>query len=461
MTTTPRSLAHITLGPVLLHGNSVVVRPPRIADYPHWRRIRLRDRHYIEPFWYSSTLDWAARHCGTHWVRECLTSRAEARTGRRLASVIEVDGRFAGQVELGSIDAAAASAELGIWVDAEVARHGIGGMAAAMLMDYGVEHLGLQRITAPISPANVAAARGAAGLGFRREALMGRYFDVGGARRDHELWGLTKADVPPGGFVRHWIDRYDAHPTSPPPTAAGEATDAPLPRSTVLAATSRHYAGRVLHLLDPLRTPRRVRLADPARQEVVIRNRRVTDWGRWRAARLRSRAVLDPDAAAPARTWARGHTWFRWLREFLYARPGLRSTRGLVLAIEVKGDYAGEARLFDLDMFDRNARMFVWTDPAHGDDIRTAATRLLLTHAFGPLGLCRVSTAVEPDDARSAEIAARVGMSLEGRMRGYVGATGRRGDHDLWAVTMGTAADAQPQTPAPSIRRPLGPADPQ
>ncbi|MFI6047919.1 GNAT family N-acetyltransferase [Nocardia sp. NPDC051321] len=452
MSTSPTSLARISLGPVSLHGNAVVLRQARIADYPHWRRIRLRDRRYIEPFWYSSTLDWAARHCGTHWVRECLTSRAEARAGRRLATVIEVDGRFAGQVELGSIDTATGAAELGIWVDTEVARHGIGGMAAALLMDYGLEQIGLERITAPISPENIAAAHGAAELGFRREALMGRYFDVGGARRDHELWAVTRADVPPNGFVGSWLDRYDTR--APQPPATEDATEGSFPRIAVLVAAARFYAGRVLHLLDPLRSARPIRLVDPERQDVVLRSRRLSDWRRWRAARLSSRAALAPDSLIADDAWARQHGRLRWLRQFLGARPGLRAASGLVLAIEVDGGYAGEARLFDLDMFDRNARMFVWTDPSHGDDVRTVATRLLLTHAFGPLGLCRVSTAVEPGDGRSADVAARVGMTREGRMRCYVGATGHRGDHDLWAVTTGPVVETDGEASAPSAIRP-------
>ncbi|PXX58359.1 ribosomal-protein-alanine N-acetyltransferase [Nocardia tenerifensis] len=453
--TSPKSLARVTIGPVSLHGNAIVLRPPRIADYPHWRRIRLRDRHFIEPFWYSSTLDWAARHCGAQWVRECLTSRDEARAGLRLSTVIEVDGRFAGQVELGSIDTATASAELGIWVDAEVARHGIGGMAAALLMDYCLEQLGLERITAPISPENVAAAHGAAELGFRREAMMSRYFDVGGARRDHELWAVTRADVPANGFAGHWLDRHDTHARRPPP-AGEDATDASFPKCAVFGAAARYYAGRILHLLDPLRAARPVRLADPERRDLVVRSRRLSDWGRWRAARLRGRAELDPDPAGTEQDWARRHSRLRWFSEYLCARPGLRSACGLVLAIEVDGRYAGEARLFDLDMFDRNARMFVWTEPGHGDDVRAAATRLLLEHAFGSLGLCRISTAVEPEDGRSAEVAAAVGMIREGRMRGYVGATGHRADHDLWAVTR-CASDTE--SSAPSARRSSGPTE--
>ncbi|WP_084654265.1 GNAT family N-acetyltransferase [Nocardia altamirensis] len=447
MTTRPNSLVRIELGPVSLRGRSVVLRPPHYADYHHWRRIRLRDQRFIEPFWYSSTLDWTARHSGTHWVRECLTGRAEARAGRRLATVIEVDGRFAGQVELGSIDRAAGAAELGIWIDAELARHGIGGMAAALLLDFGFDRIGLSRITAPISPDNVAAARGAAEIGFRREALMGRYFDVGGGRRDHDLWALTTADRPQAGFVRFWLDRYDTADPGAAPAPPDEATGASLSTLTLLLATARYYTGRLIHLFDPLRRPRSVRLADPDHPTVVLRTRRFGDWRRWRVARVGAHAALAPEADAA--TWARQHSFPQWVRQFLCSRPGLRSAGGLVLVIEVAGVYSGEAKLFDLDMFDRNARMLVWTDPTHPDLLRTTATRLLLTHAFGPLGLRRVATAISPDDQRSAEIATHAGMVCEGRMRAYLAPTGHRTDHDLWAITTPAPPEQSADSPTP------------
>ncbi|QIS03621.1 GNAT family N-acetyltransferase [Nocardia brasiliensis] len=453
--TRPKSLARSRLGPVPLRAGTVVLRPPRLADYPLWRHIRLRDRRHIEPFWYSSALDWDARHSAAHWVRECLMIRAEARAGRRLATVIEVDGRFAGQIELGTIDPATGTAEMGIWVDATVARHGIGGLAAAMLLDHGFTRLGLRRVTAPISPANLAAAHGAAGVGFRREALMGRYFDVGGARRDHELWAVTVADRPPDGFAGHWLARHDR----PDAAALPEPVDpVPLavPKLAMVLAGARFYAGRAVHLFDPLGTPPPIRLADPDHPEVVIRTRRPTDWRGWRAARARGRTVLDPDAASAEPAWAAQHTWSRWLREYLRTRAGLRAPGGLVLAVEVDGVYAGEARLFDRDMFDRNARMFVWVDPAHPAHVRVAATRALLTLAFGPLGLCRVATTIAPGDRAAAEIAARVGMAHEGRLRCSVDATGRRADHDLWAITTPTPPERAPESPTPTEPSPRG-----
>jgi ribosomal-protein-alanine N-acetyltransferase len=115
----------------------------------------------------------------------------------------------------------------------------------------------------------------------------------------------------------------------------------------------------------------------------------------------------------------------------------LRSAGGLVLVLEVHGAYAGECRLFELDMFDRNARMFVWADPARADiGVRTAATRTVLNYAFGPLGLYRVATEIDAADTESAAVAADAGLLEEGLMRNYPGHTGYRADHVLWALTI-------------------------
>ncbi|MFI9508319.1 GNAT family N-acetyltransferase [Nocardia sp. NPDC052566] len=489
MRTRRPSLATVRLGPVELAGRSVLLRPPELADFAAWRQIRLRDRAYIEPYWYSSPLDWAARHTGKLWVRECSMIRADARAGRRLSLAIEVDGAFAGQIELGSLDKPVGSAEMGIWVDARVARHGIGALAVAMLLDYGFGSAGLRRITAPISPENIGATRGAEVVGFRHEALMARYFDSGGARRDHDLWAVIRADVPPEGFTPKWlehcavvskpvaaqpvtadagvaVDQRGAPRALDPAEGAKSATDAEpsvavlapeaparalpdelparahtLSPLTVLTARARYRAGRARHALDPLLPTAPIRLVDHGPPMVVVRDRTRADRTAWRAAKLHHRELTpDADRNAAKRRYGRR----RWLRESLCARAGLRSPSGLVLAIEVDGAFRGECRLFDLDMFDHNAELHAWTDAETDDLVRMTALRLLLDHAFTRLGLQRVSMAVAVDDAATSGVAARLGMTREGTMRDHVGPTGRRADHELWAITLESNQRSRP-----------------
>ncbi|RDI67746.1 GNAT family N-acetyltransferase [Nocardia pseudobrasiliensis] len=417
-------MSRARLGPARLHGSAVVIRPPRLADYPAWRRIRLRDQRLIEPFWYSSPSSWTDRHTEKQWLREYLVATFEARAGRRVAGVIEIDGRFTGQCELVAIDRRCRTAELSIWIDSRLGRHGFAGLAAGLVLDHGFQTLGLERIVAPISPANIGAAHGAEQLGFVREALMARYFDVGGARRDHDLWAVTRADVPADGFAGRWVRRIEAKATGIVPVLVEHDPDEGLRRRALLVAPvlARLLAGRVRRRLLFLRGAGPIRLPVPGHPGAVVRSRRLADGPGWR------------DAHPAARPLGR----CAWWREFSRSRGGLRSPGGLVLVLDIDG-YAGEFRLFDLDMFDRNARLFAWADPARADiGVRTAATRAVVDYAFHTLGLYRVATEIDATDTESAAVVARAGLLEEGIMRNHAGPTGRRGDHALWASTIAT-----------------------
>lgn len=181
----------LRLGPVIARGHVVVLRPPRFSDAVAWRSIRVRDRHLIEPFWLSSTLSWSERHTEHAWVEEVLSARANARAGRSLSLVIEVDGGFAGQFNLERIDSGALSAEIGAWLDSALAGRWIMRAAGMLLADYAFGGLGLRRITAPVCVDNVAAALAVRHFGMRHEGTMESYLDVGGRRKAHDLWAIT------------------------------------------------------------------------------------------------------------------------------------------------------------------------------------------------------------------------------------------------------------------------------
>lgn len=416
-------LTGVRLGPVRLPAGTLVLRAPRFADYAQWRRLRLRDRALIEPFWHSSPLDWQRRHSERRWVRECLEAATYARAGRRLTTVIEIDGRFAGQVEIGNIDPVARQGEMGIWIDAELARHGFGGLAAALILDFGFEVLGLERVIAPISPENTAAAHGAAQVGYLREARMALHFDVGGKRSDHDLWAVTRADIPPKGFTDTWTERVLARRSGTVPVVLPAADRVPGV-VTVAVVSTRYRLAQAWRVAERLLPARPLTLALPGRPEVVLRSPRLGDAVRGGRAR---------------RSLESGCRW----REFASGTTGMRNPRGLLLIVEVDGRPAGRARLFDIDMFDRNARIHIRLDPARADDeVRLAATRALLDHAFGGAGLYRVTTEIESGDTATAAVAARAGLRKEGVMRGFIGPDGRRADHELWAVTAGGAGDA-------------------
>ncbi|MGW3545980.1 GNAT family N-acetyltransferase [Nocardia niigatensis] len=422
--------ARLRLGPARLHGSTLLLRLPRFADYQEWRRLRLRDRAFLEPFWHTSRLDWDARHSEKAWVRECLEAATNARAGRRVATVIEIDGRFAGQVEIGNIDPQARQGEMGIWIDARMGRHGFGGIAAGLILDFSFEVLGLERVNAPISPRNAAATSGAVQIGFVREGRMRLHFDVGGARADHDLWSMTRAEIPPKGFAEMWIERTLEHRTPPPEEGTGSSRAHGMPATAIIfGVLARYRAGQLWRAATQALPTRPIALRLPGYDRLVLRSLRPADGPAHAAARRNG---------APRTTDGTDSTGPSWWREFARSTAGVRSPAGLLLVLDAAGAYAGEARLLDLDMFDRNARMHIWADPAHADDeVRLAATRALLAHAFDRLGLFRVYTAIAAGDTASAAVAASAGLHKEGTMRSYTGLDGHRGDHDLWAITAG------------------------
>ena len=296
-------LSHVRLGPQRISGHVVVLRPPRFDDYPGWRRIRLRDQALIEPFWASSELDWNARHTEKLWIRECLAQRRSERDGRQLSLVIEVDGQFSGQCRIGAIDAAAATGELGIWVAAAVGRRGVGGLAIAMILDFGFAELGLDRITAPICVDNEPTARGAVKMGLAQEAVMSGYFDAGGRRRDHVLWVALRDCSPPEGFVQRWSDRAsDSGRTRTQDTANPPPISGAKPRTwTVLAAVARFYLGN-LRTVGHLRSAGQPRRLGPSgRPAVLLRRPRMSDYRAGRSRRLTDATLSDQPESAESR----------------------------------------------------------------------------------------------------------------------------------------------------------------
>lgn len=438
-------LSRLTLGPKSICGHSVSLRQPRLDDFAEWRRIRLRDQQLIEPYWASSPVDWVARHSEQYWVREWLTHRRNARLGRSVSLVIEADGRFAGQCELSSIAQSTRSAEFGIWADAQWARRGVAGLAGAMLVDFAFDALGLERITAPISPENVAASRSVAVAGHAREALMLGYLCVGGERKDHVLWSAVRDAKPPGGYAKQWIERFESrHADRSLASYTTHRHGQSRPRAAVVAATTvRLCASRAWHRVHRLHFRRSLKLDYPHQGSFVLRSRRLSDFASWYAALSRYRTASDTGLPAVQKMPNRRTARLLWLRDTLQSRHGQVGQKDVRFVVEVEGSLVGECTLFDIDLFQRNASMHVWLDPALGDlTIASAAAKALLEYALGTAGMFRVSMAVEAGNA-CAEMAAKgAGMIREGTMRHFVGPDGRLGDHELWAITATTAAHA-------------------
>lgn len=173
------------------------MRPIRLRDASAWSRLRIRDRQHLEPWEPTGESPWDARHHVTNWPGVCGSLRAEARKGRMLPMVIELDGRYCGQITLGNIvRGALRSAWIGYWVASDVNGQGVATAALALGLDHAFGPVGLHRVEATVRPENEASRAVLRNVGFRDEGLLKRYLDVHGQWRDHNLVGMTIEEVP-------------------------------------------------------------------------------------------------------------------------------------------------------------------------------------------------------------------------------------------------------------------------
>ncbi len=186
----------LPVGPLRVPAGLVRLRPVRLRDAAQWSGARLADRSHLEPWEPSAEHSWEVRHSVSSWPSVCSGLRAEARKGRMLPYMIELDGQFAGQLTIGNVThGALRSAWIGYWV----ASGSIGGGVATAALALGLDHcfgpVMLHRVEATVRPENVASRAVLAKAGFREEGLLKRYLDVDGAWCDHLLVAITVEEL--------------------------------------------------------------------------------------------------------------------------------------------------------------------------------------------------------------------------------------------------------------------------
>lgn len=187
--------------PVELREGAVLLRPLRMRDAKRWRAVRAANASWLGP--------WEATHPDITEVAPSFgqmvrTFRREARGGRMLPFVIDLDGELVGQLTVAGISwGSLRSAHIGYWVDRAVAGRGITPTAVALATDHCFFTLRLHRVEVNIRPENRASLRVAQKLGFRPEGIRKRYLHIDGAWRDHATFALTVEDVPMG-LVPRW-----------------------------------------------------------------------------------------------------------------------------------------------------------------------------------------------------------------------------------------------------------------
>ncbi|MFT4202104.1 GNAT family N-acetyltransferase [Gordonia sp. (in: high G+C Gram-positive bacteria)] len=184
------------VGPLHVAAGDVALRPVKMRDGADWSDLRIRNQDFLVPWEPTSDGNWAARHHRSSWPALYSVLKAEAKRGAVLPFVIEVDGRYVGQLTIGNVQRGAVrNAWIGYWVDRAQTGRGIATAAVALGVDHAFGPVGLHRLEATVQPANGASRAVLTKVGFRHEGMLERYMDVNGRWRDHDLFALTTEEI--------------------------------------------------------------------------------------------------------------------------------------------------------------------------------------------------------------------------------------------------------------------------
>ena len=178
----------------LLEGPRVVLRPPRLEDWPAWSALRSESRDFLTP-WEPA------------WPRDALGQAAFRRRLRQLnreRSAGEAYSLFVTHAEEGTIlggitgsdirRGVAQTATLGYWIGACHARQGYMTEAVGTLLPFVFVTLNLHRLEAACVPQNEPSRRLLEKSGFRQEGLARAYLKIDGTWRDHLLFAQLESE---------------------------------------------------------------------------------------------------------------------------------------------------------------------------------------------------------------------------------------------------------------------------
>ncbi|MBS1886928.1 MAG: GNAT family N-acetyltransferase [Actinobacteria bacterium] len=125
------------------------------------------------------------------WIERQRRKRA---AGTVLALAIERrgDGRAVGNVNLARFGEEAREAAIGYWLAPAARGQGLATAAARLLIDWGLDALGLERVEFAILPQNLASRRVAERVGARPEGVRRESHEAEGRWWDMEIWSVGR-----------------------------------------------------------------------------------------------------------------------------------------------------------------------------------------------------------------------------------------------------------------------------
>jgi [ribosomal protein S5]-alanine N-acetyltransferase len=188
-----RSVGFFEPEPVL-EGGSIMLRPPRMADYESWAQLRQESRKFLtpwEPTWPADDLTRSAFRCR---VKRCVRDMRED-AGFAFFLFKASSGELAGGLTLSNIRRGAAqTAALGYWIGLRFARQGMMSDAVRAVLPFGFDSLRLHRIEAACLPTNEPSLRLLRKSGFTEEGYARGFLRINGQWQDHVLFAILAGD---------------------------------------------------------------------------------------------------------------------------------------------------------------------------------------------------------------------------------------------------------------------------
>ena len=176
-----------------LFGRRVLLRPLAPTDFPAWREVRRRNAGWLtkwEPTRPPGSPDVIEDREG--FTIRCNARQRERQLGSGYGFGIFVDGEFAGEINLSSVQRGPfQSGSIGYWIDEAHAGQGYTPEALVVLLRYCFEDLRLHRLEVAIVPRNHASRRVVEKLELRDEGLAKGFLEIDGNWEDHVRFGIT------------------------------------------------------------------------------------------------------------------------------------------------------------------------------------------------------------------------------------------------------------------------------
>jgi ribosomal-protein-alanine N-acetyltransferase len=186
---TPSTIDPFEHGLPTVHGKSVKLRPFAPDDAEEVYRL-YADKDAVR-YGYSPKMDDLADALK---VIETTLELARSRTLFHWGVADLEHDRIVGHATLLGWAPQHRRAELGYSVRKDLWGKGLGTDAAATLVGYAFEHLGLRRLEADVDPRNVSSLRVLEKLGFLREGYLRERWELGGEVQDGIFFGLLRRE---------------------------------------------------------------------------------------------------------------------------------------------------------------------------------------------------------------------------------------------------------------------------